>query len=103
MTKHKPHIVKKWLRVFESIDNSKLSTIEYCRQNNISVKTLYTWRSKLRKVKLSPANDNNHFQEVKLKEPPFKPLSLSKQSDSINIFINTIISSYTFCRLPKSN
>lgn len=82
MTKHKPHIVKKWFKVFEAIDNSKLSTIEYCKQNNISVKTLYTWRSKLRKVKLSSANDNNHFQEVKLKDSPTKPV------DSINLFFN---------------
>ena len=88
MPNHKPHIVNKWLNVFEAIDNSKLSTIEYCRQNNISVKTLYTWRSKLRKAKLSSANDNNHFQEVKLKDSPTKPLSPSMPADSINIFIN---------------
>jgi len=34
MTKHKPHIVKKWLLVFETIDNSKLSTIECCKKYN---------------------------------------------------------------------
>ncbi len=88
MMKHKPHIVKKWLKVFEDIDNSKLSSIDYCKQNNISVKTLYTWRSKLRKAKLSSANNNNHFQEVKLKDSPSKPTLLSKPSDSINILIN---------------
>ncbi|MCP4180488.1 MAG: hypothetical protein GY756_22225 [bacterium] len=88
MTKHKPHIVKKWLRIFDDIERSGLSTVDYCKQNNISVKTLYTWRSKLRKAKLSSTNDHHHFQEVKLKDLFSKPLSPSKPADSINIFIN---------------
>ncbi|MCP4181347.1 MAG: hypothetical protein GY756_26595 [bacterium] len=88
MTNHKPHIVKKWLRIFDDIERSGLSTVDYCKQNNISFKTLYTWRSKLRKAKLSSTNDNNHFQEVKLNDSPSKPLSPSKSSDSINIFMN---------------
>ncbi|MCP4180612.1 MAG: hypothetical protein GY756_22845 [bacterium] len=88
MSKHKPHIVNKWLKVFDDIERSGLSTIEYCKQNNISVKTLYTWRSKLRKAKLSSTNDNNYFQEVKLKDSASKPSPSPKSSDRINIFIN---------------
>ncbi|MCP4181256.1 MAG: hypothetical protein GY756_26125 [bacterium] len=38
MTKHKPHIVKKWIRIFDDIERSGLSTVDYCKQNNISVK-----------------------------------------------------------------
>ena len=86
MIKHKPHIVNKWLRIFDDIERSGLSTVDYCKQKNISFKTIYTWRSKLRKVKLS--STNNHFQEVKLKDSPSKPTLSSKPSDSINIFIN---------------
>jgi transposase-like protein len=88
MTKHKPHTVKQWGRICDDTERSGLSTFDYCKQHNISFQTLYTWRSKLRKAKLSSTNDNNHFLGVELKDSSSKPLSTSKPSDNINIFIN---------------
>jgi hypothetical protein len=70
MTKHHKHIVKKWCRIVGDIENSDLPSSEYCKQNNISAKSFYAWKTKLRKLDSNESDIKSHFQELKLKEPP---------------------------------
>jgi hypothetical protein len=88
MTKHRKHIVEKWRRVAENIDNSALSAIEYCKKNKISVKSFYAWKTKLRKLDLNESSIKSHFQELKLKEPSTKASSAPIVPENIKIFFN---------------
>jgi len=88
MPKHHKHTVKKWRIVTQNIENSDLSTSEYCKQNNISVKTFYAWKTKLRKLDSNESGIKSHFQELKLKEPEIKPSSIPTSSRTIDIFLN---------------
>ena len=88
MPKHHKHIVEKWSRVVENIDNSALSAIEYCKRNNLSVKTYYSWKSKLKKFKSQKFSLGSSFQELKLKEPPAKESSTPIVPENIEILFN---------------
>ncbi len=88
MNKHHKHIVEKWRKVVENIDNSALSAIEYCKKNNLSVKSYYSWKSKLKKIESQEFSIGSSFQELKLKEPPIKIPSTPKVAGNIEIFFN---------------
>ena len=88
MPTHHKHIVEKWRRVAENIDRSALSAAEYCKRNKISVKSFYAWKTKLRKLDSNESSINNHFQKLKLKEPPAKASSIPAVPENIEIFFN---------------
>jgi hypothetical protein len=88
MPKHHKHIVEKWRRVAENIENSALSAIEYCKKNKISVKSFYAWKTKLRKLDSNKSCIKNQFQELKLKEPPAAAFTPAVVPENIEIFFN---------------
>lgn len=70
--KHWSNIIKQW-------SASGLTQVEYCQQNDINLKSFYTWKWQL---------DNRDKPKTKPKQPKFLPLTLdNKVADNNNITI----------------
>jgi transposase-like protein len=54
MSNHRKSSINKWQRIISGAESTTLSASEYCRQNNLSSKSFYAWKTKLRRLK-----DNN--------------------------------------------
>jgi hypothetical protein len=80
MTSPKPrHSKEHWIKLIEGKQDSPLTIDEYCKHNQITVSSFYTWRAKLKKqiATAKPSTPNSttgDWLPINLSaSPPVKP------------------------------
>lgn len=67
MIRHTKFALDKWTRIVDDFIGSGLRPTEYCIKTGVNINTLYTWRSRLGRVRELSSPDTG-FHELKLTE-----------------------------------
>ena len=81
-----PEKIKQWTRRLKRFKTSKQTAAAFCRDEGISVASLYQWRRRLREIRDAPAM--SQFQAVHVALPPVQAIqepTVIQLADGIHI------------------
>ena len=72
---------REWMKIIERFNSTNLSTVEFCKEENISRSSLATWRRKLKKKRSQRAKSTKHAAFVELAPLPTESSPSSMNSE----------------------